>query len=99
MRSTINLMNIKPLEAGNSRCGVPAPVTLMSSFRVPAIHIAGGGNSDTQNPDGTLDVGARCGFGHCFRGSAPLTEGCVNAVARSPPRAGNPQCPWNLGNF
>ena len=64
MRLTINLMNIKP---GNSRRGVPAPVTLKSSFRVAAIHIAGGGNSDVGNPTGTLDVGTRCGFGHCLR--------------------------------
>ena len=46
MRSTIDLMNIKPAPAENPRRGVPAPLTLMSSFRVPAIHIAGGGDSD-----------------------------------------------------
>ena len=58
MQSTINLTEIKPVQAGNPRRGVPAPVTLMRSFQVPAIHIAGGGNSDVENPNGTLDVGA-----------------------------------------
>ena len=37
MWSTNNLMNIKPVQAENSRLRVPAPVTLRRSFRVPAI--------------------------------------------------------------
>ena len=67
MRSTINLMNIKPAPAENFRRGVPAPVTLMNSFRVPAIQIAGGGNSDVGNPTGSPDVGVRSSFKHCLR--------------------------------
>ena len=42
MRSTINLMNIKPVQAGNPRSGVPVPVPLTSLFRVPRAQIAGG---------------------------------------------------------
>ena len=68
MRPNINLMIIEPVHSGNCRRGVPAPVTLRRSFRAPAIHIAGGGDCDIQNPNGTLDFGARRGFGHCFRG-------------------------------
>ena len=56
MWSTFNLMNFKPVQAENSRRGVPAPVALMSSFRVPAMYIAGGGNSDLENPTGTLEL-------------------------------------------
>ena len=62
MRSTINLMNIKPVPTGDSGQGVPLPVTPSRSFRIPAIHIAGGGNSGRQNPTGSPDVGVRSGF-------------------------------------
>ena len=75
MRSTIDLMNIKPAPAENPRRGVPAPLTLMSSFRVPAIHIAGGANSDVENPNGPLDLGARRGFGHCLVTIDPWAAG------------------------
>ena len=85
MRSNINLMIIEPVHSGNCRRGVPASVTLGRSFRVPAIHIGGGGDCDIQNLNGTLDLGTRRGFGHCFRGSASLSEGCAHAAARSPP--------------
>ena len=73
MRSNTNLMIIEPVHSGNSRRGVPVPVTLGRSFRVPAIHIAGGGDCDIQNPNGALDLGTRRGFGHCFRKSAPIS--------------------------
>ena len=72
MRSTIDLMNINPVPAENSR---PAPVTLMRSFRVPAIQIAGGGNSDGEIPNGSPDLGARRGFGHCLMRIDPWAAG------------------------
>ena len=54
--------------------------------------------TNMQESTGRLDVGTQGGFGHCFRGSAPLSEGCAHAVARSPPKAGSPQRFPNPGN-
>ena len=75
MQSTINLTEIKPVTAVNPRLGVPAPVTMMRSFRVPGIHIAGGGDSDVENPNGPLDLGARRGFGQCLMRIDPWVAG------------------------
>ena len=71
MQSTINLSEIKPAPAENPGRGFRLP----SSFRVPAIHIAGGGNSDVENPNGTPDLGARRGFGHCVMRIDPWAAG------------------------
>ena len=54
MQATINLMNTKLAPAKNARRGVPVPLTPRRSFRAPAIHIAGGGDSDVENPTGSL---------------------------------------------
>ena len=76
MQSTILLTEIKPVLAVNPRRGVSGPVALMISFRVPGIRIVGGGDSDIQNPPtGTLDLGARRGFGHCLMRVDPWAAG------------------------
>ena len=85
MQSTILLTEIKPVLAVNPRRGVPAPVTLMISIWVPAIHIAGGGNSDVENPNGTPDIGARRGFGHCLMKIDPWAAGENARPSSRPP--------------
>ena len=75
MQSTINLMNINPVPAKNARRVVPVNVPLVRLFGISKINPAGGGDSDVENPAGSLNFGVRRGLGRCLMRIDPWAAG------------------------